>query len=220
MSKLLEKEIEQLRRKIMALSVLVEEGVVRAIKALNERDEILAREVLSSDEEIDRIEVEIEEDCLKILALHQPVASDLRYIIAMLKINADLERIGDLAVNIAHRAKSVARIKGTVPKLDFDGMAKRVRVMLLDSLKAMIDLNPELARKVCSSDDEIDDLNRTLHRELVAMIQKHPDQAETLTYYMSVARNLERIGDHATNIAEDVIYLVEGDIVRHSLKLN
>ena len=191
---------------------------MRSIKALTTHDDILAKKVLESDEEIDRIEVEIEEDCLKVLALHQPVASDLRYIIAILKMNSDLERIGDLAVNIAHRAKSLVRIKGVMPALDFEGMALSARAMLRDSLKSMIDLDSNLARRVCAADDEIDTRNRNLHKELVSLIQKHPDQAETFTYCMSVARNLERIADHATNIAEDVIYLKEGEIVRHSLK--
>jgi phosphate transport system protein len=161
------------------------------------------------------MEVEVEESCLKILALYQPVAIDLRFIIAVLKINNDLERVGDLAVNIAERAIFLATQPEVNVELDFTTMAVKTQEMLKKSLDALVNLNAGLAREVCACDDEIDAINRQMYLTVQDAMNTHPDQIEPLTHLLSASRHLERIADHATNIAEDVIYMIEGEIVRH-----
>ncbi len=215
MTQHLQREIESLKKRTLALSAVVEDSVHRAVKAVAERDAKLADGVLNGDREIDYLEVEVEEECLKVLALHQPVAIDLRFIIAVLKINNDLERIGDLASNVAHRAAALAKLPPVASPFDFDAMAKAVKVMLRQSLEALVTLDAGLARRVCAADDKVDAINRELYQKITGLIRARPDDTESLIHYFSVSRNLERIGDHATNIAEDVIYMVEGQIVRH-----
>ncbi len=217
MAQHLKREVEKIKKKILGLGALVEESVYRATKALSERDVALAREVLKGDEEIDATEVDVEEECLKILALHQPVAIDLRFIVAVLKINNDLERIGDLANNVAFRAESLTKLPQIVSPFDFPHMASLVRAMLSDALGALVGLDTALARKVCAADDAVDAINREVYQKITGHIRAQPDHTEALIHYFSASRNLERIGDHATNIAEDVIYMVDGEIVRHEV---
>ncbi len=212
----LRREIEKLRRMISSLATRVEENVEKAVTSVIDRDQTLAREVLDSDPAIDDQEVEVEEECLKILALHQPVANDLRYIVAVLKMNNDLERIGDLAVNIADIGLHLAVVEGLVIPYDLEGLVRRVREMLEKSLDAMMEMNAELAREVGGMDDEVDAINRRVYPDVQAAIRKHPDKIDSLIRLLRVSTNLERIADHATNIAEDVIYLVEGEIIRHT----
>jgi phosphate transport system protein len=213
----LHRAIENLKKRILELSAIVEESVYKAVKAVETRDAVLARDVVDGDTKIDLMEVEVEEECLKMLALHQPVATDLRFIVAVLKINNDLERIGDLAVNIASRASALAAIK-TPPQshIDFQDVQSKVQKMLRDSLEALVNLDEQLARKVCVSDDEVDDINRSVHKQVISSLKEFPGDVERLILFLSVSRNLERIADHATNIAEDVLYMVRGDIVRHT----
>lgn len=211
----LHREIDAIKRKILGLSALVEESVSSSVRAIDERDEALAQKVIDRDSEIDEIEVEVEEDCLKILALHQPVAIDLRFIIAVLKINNDLERIGDLAVNIAERAISLASMPSLEIPFDLQGMSDAVRKMLRESLDALVNLDPALARRICIEDDTVDAMNRRTYEVVNREVQKSPAKFNQLLPLLSVSRNLERIADHATNIAEDVIYMTEGEIVRH-----
>jgi phosphate transport system protein len=161
------------------------------------------------------MEVQVEESCLKILALYQPVATDLRFIIAVLKINNDLERVGDLAVNIAERAAFLATQPPLEMSFDFQKMAAKAQEMLKRSLDALVGFNAEMAEEVCLSDDEIDAMNRQVYFMVEEAIHTHPDQTESLIHTLSVSRHLERIADHATNIAEDVIYMIDGSIVRH-----
>lgn len=208
-------EIERLKKMILALSAKVEESVQRAVRAIDQRDARLGQRVVDSDYEIDSMEVEVEEECLKILALHQPVAIDLRLIIAVLKINSDLERIGDLAVNIAERAVFLATQERSPVWFNFASMAEKAQQMLRRSLDALVNLDPEMAREVCVADDEVDAMNREAYLIVQRGIQRHPDRLEALIHLLSVSRHLERIADHATNIAEDVIYMTEGQIVRH-----
>lgn len=215
MTQHLQREIEKLKKMILALSAVVEDSVHRAVKAVAERDPNLAAQVLDGDHQIDRMEIEVEEECLKVLALHQPVAIDLRFIIAVLKINNDLERIGDLASNIAWRAGSLAKLTPVASPFDFNAMAKAVKEMLRKSLESLVNLDTGLARAVCADDDAVDAINRDLYRKIAGLIKQRTDDTESLIHYFSVSRNLERIGDHATNIAEDVIYMAEGQIVRH-----
>ena len=208
-------ELVRLKKELFTLSAMVEESLHLAVRAVMERNAELAEKVGASDEAIDQKEVEIEEECLKILALYQPVAADLRYIIVVLKMNNDLERIGDLAVNIAHRASALIKLRKPEAYFDFSDMARKVQEMLRKALEALVNSDAKLAFSVCHSDDAVDELNRQMHDRIRKEIRANLDDLESLTYYMSVSRNLERIADHTTNIAEDVVYLVEGTIVRH-----
>jgi len=161
------------------------------------------------------MEVDVEEECLKILALYQPVAIDLRFIITALKINNDLERIGDLAVNIAERSEFLARQPEVHVPLDLEKMTEKTQSMLTKSLDALVNMDCDLAHQVCAADDEVDAMNRQMYLTVQDGIRQHPEQLESLIHLLSASRHLERIADHATNIAEDVIYMAEGQIVRH-----
>lgn len=209
------REIENLKKKILAVSSVVEESIARSIAAVIKHDATLARQVAEGDDEINEMEVDVEEECLKILALYQPVAVDLRFVVAVLKINNDLERMGDHAVNIADRAAYLA----TFPKLDvppeLDEMARRTQTMVKHSLDALVESDTELARQVCAADQEIDQYNRKMHVLIQDQMRNNPDEIDRLLHLLSVSRQLERIADLATNVAEDVIYTVEGTIVRH-----
>lgn len=215
MPKHLQREIENLKKKILSLGARIETTVHEVIRSIDERDAALAQNIIDDDIQIDDFEVEVEEDCLKILALHQPVAIDLRFIVAVLKINNDLERIGDLAVNIAERSVFLASVPQVSVAFDFARMSKKTESMLNRSLDALVNMSSELAHEVCADDDEVDSINRQMYLKIQEAIQKHPDQIASLIHLLSVSRHLERIADHATNIAEDVIYMIEGKIVRH-----
>ncbi len=218
MSKHIRREIATLKKEILALGAAVEEILYKAMKSLEKRDKALAEQVMEEDTVIDQMEVEIEEDCLKVLALHQPVAIDLRLIIAILKINNDLERVGDLAVNIAERAAFLAtREKIDIP-LDFMKMADIARDMLKKSLDALVSEDSALAHKVCGMDDAVDAINREMYILIQDEIRKDPSKMESLIHLLSVSRHLERVADLATNIAEDVIYMIDGEIVRHKVE--
>jgi phosphate transport system protein len=211
----LQREIEKLKKDLLLICSIVEEQVEMAIRALLDRDTVLAQKVVSGDADVDRREIEVEEECLKTLALHQPVANDLRMLIAALKINNDLERIGDLAVNIAREAEAfVAEPPVDVP-IDVGGMWEKTQKMLRDSVDALVNLDVALAADVCRRDDEIDAMKHDMRIVIEAAIRSTPDRITALLKLMAVCRNLERIADRATNIAEDVIYMVEGKIVRH-----
>jgi len=209
--------IEELKKGILALGTVVEENLLKSIRALETRDTALAQSIIDHDAEVDRMEVELEENCLKTLALHQPVAIDLRYIVAILKINNDLERIGDLAVNIAQRAEFLTLREKVDFAFDYRAMARKAERMLEMSLDALVNLDPRLARAVCAADDEVDDMNRRMLERVQGAIREDPEGLDRYLQYLLVARHLERVADHATNIAEDVIYMVEGEIVRHRL---
>ena len=215
MTKHFERELDGLKKELLELSAAVEESVVKSIQSLKDRDETLAREVIDNDDAVDNAEVALEEQCLKILALHQPVAGDLRFIVATLKINNELERVADLAVNIAERSLVIGRQKVIDPPFDFTHMAQKSRSMLTRAIDSIIRLDTVLAHEVCEADDEVDELNRDVYTQVYRLINEHPENAEILINYISVSRHLERIADYATNIAEDVIYLVEGKIIRH-----
>ena len=211
----LQREIERLKKKILSLSAVVENNVQMAVRSIEERDAGLAEKVIGLDSEIDQSEVDLEEDCLKILALHQPVAIDLRFIIAVLKINNDLERIGDLAVNIAERVQFLSSKPPIAIPFDLEGLVIKTQQMLKDSLDSLVNLNVKLARNVCQMDDEVDAINREMYDRVKDAIRTNPAQVDILIPYLSISRYLERVADHATNIAEDVIYMIEGQIARH-----
>lgn len=216
MSKHLEREIENLKKRVLALSATVESNIYKAVRALTERSSSLAEEVIVSDDrDIDRTEVEIEEECLKVLALHQPVAGDLRFIVAILKINSDLERMGDLAVNIAERAAFLASRERVEIPIDLALMMQKTQEQVRRSLDALVNRDAALAREVLAADDDVDAMNREMYIRIQDAIRRAPDQLESLIHLLSCSRHLERIADHATNVAEDVIYMVEGVIVRH-----
>ncbi len=215
MSLHLQREMEHLKKQLLSLCTLVEEQVEMSVRALVERDIELAVAVKNRDNEIDRREVEVEEECLKTLALHQPVAVDLRFVVAGMKMNNDLERIGDLAVNIARKAVSFARATPMEIPFDISGMWEKSRRMLRDSIQSLINRDVELARSVCVRDDEVDQMKHEIRQKAVEMMIAQPDRIPALLTLLAAARNLERIADHATNIAEDVIYMVDGSIIRH-----
>jgi phosphate transport system protein len=215
MSKHLQHDLDRLKKEILAMGALVEEAINRAIASLTQRDAALARQVLEGDDAIDRKEVEVEDLCLKILALHQPVAGDLRYIIAVLKVNNDLERMGDLAQNIAERVMFLAVNEPVPVHLDFTLMVELVRRMVGESLDALVNQDPVLARRVCVQDDEVDRLQKQMFETLQSVMMRDPKAVERAVQVLSVSRHLERIADSATNIAEDIVFMVEGDIIRH-----
>ena len=215
MTKHYQNEITKLKKDILHVTALVEENLRAAVKSIIERDPVLARDVINRDIEIDNFEVELEEEGLKILALYQPVAIDLRFIIAVMKINNDLERIGDLAENIAERAISLARKPDMPVPFDLNGMLAKVMSMVKLSADSLVDMDPQIARNVCEADDEVDECHRQTYRVVIEELKNKPENTHYLIDLLSVSRNLERIADHATNIAEDVIYMVEGEIVRH-----
>jgi phosphate transport system protein len=210
-----QREIERLKTDLLSLSALVEDTLHRAITSLRERDGALARIIIDTDPDIDQREVDIEEECQKILALHQPVAHDLRFLIACLKINAELERIGDAAVNIAERVVFLVTQEPIEVPFDYMGMAKKAETMLRNSLDALVNLNVNLAYEVIDADDEVDAFNREAYVQIENCIQKNPRLASSYTHLLGISRHIERIADHATNIAEDVVYLIEGAIIRH-----
>ena len=217
MAKHLQRELEHLKEEIISLGSTVETNLENAVKALSEMNNDLAEEVILKDRVIDRKEIEVEEECLKILALYQPVAIDLRFIVAVLKINNDLERIGDLAANIAKRTLFINENSPMDynAKFNFNDISDKVLRMLEKSLDALLNLDPVAAKEICAYDDEIDDLIRNMHQFIKDEMQKFPEKIDILLKYLHVFRYLERIGDLATNIAEDTIYMVDGDIVRH-----
>jgi phosphate transport system protein len=215
MSKHLERDLKYLQQDVLKLAGEVEEAITKAIRALQERNAPLAREAISGDDRIDLLDNRIEEECLKVLALHQPVAVDLRRIAAILKIDSDLERMGDLAVNMAERAVRLAELPPISVPNKLQRMTNATTEMVRQSLEAFFTLDARLARRVCGCDDDVDRLNAEIIQELIEIMRIAPETIEPALSLFSAIRHLERIADHATNIAEGVIYLVEGVIVRH-----
>ena len=216
MNKHFHKELEKIKKRILSLGSIVEDRVRMSIKAIETRDAGIARKIINGDYEIDGMEVEIEEECLKILALYQPVAVDLRFIATVIKINSELERIADEAVNIARGVNYLSKRKQDFDfDVDFSEMVDKTQFMLKRSLDAFVNLDTDIAVKVCILDDEIDKMNGEVHRLVKNAVQKNPELGEHLINLLLISRHLERIADHATNIAEEIIYLVDGEIVRH-----
>lgn len=208
-------EVQALQNQLVELSGKVEDQLHRAVEAIRHRDVKIASSVLDGDHAIDMAEVNLEEECLKILALHQPVAHDLRFIIAVLKMNNDLERIGDLAVNIARRAIFLASEAMPGTDYDFSSMAAKTSGMVRESLDALLREDVRMAEHVRESDKDVDEDHRNMYEQIKKSIRETPQHLDALINLLSISRNLERIADHATNIAEDVIYLYKGEIVRH-----
>ena len=215
MAKHLQRDLENLQRDLLGLAASVEEAIHTATRALREREPDPARQVIAGDTQIDQEENHIEEECLKILALHQPVAVDLRRIAAALKINTDLERMADLAEDIAERALHLAQLPAIPVPEKLQRMTDLTTTMVRQSLDSFVNLDSRQARRVCRLDDEVDRYNNEIIQELIVMMQESPAMVEPGLSLFSATRHLERIADHATNIAEDVVYLVEGTIIRH-----
>jgi phosphate transport system protein len=211
----LHQDLEALQRDILALAGAVEVAIDGAIRSLRERDSGLAEQVIAGDDRIDKQQNRIEEECLKVLALHQPVAVDLRRVTAILQINTDLERMADLAVDIAGRALHLLCLPPVPVPERFQRVADVTTVMVRQSLDAFVRLDAREALRVCRLDDEVDRLNAEIIQELVRAMQQSPQLVEPGLSLFSAARHLERIADHATNIAEDVVYLAEGVVIRH-----
>ena len=215
MTRHIERQLDQLKERILRVGTLVEEAISKSITALINRDTSLAQRVIANDSEIDAMEVEVEEECLKMLALYQPVAADLRFVVAALKINNDLERMGDLARNIAKR---VTQLEGGDPydlPPEIRTMATQAQEMVRQCLDAVVKRDPTLARQVREEDDIVDEARQRIQRRVLQGIKDQPKNVENLLRINSVSKHIERIADMATNIAEDVVYMVEGDIVRH-----
>ena len=215
MSSHLDREIRDLKSKLLSLSLLVEENLSVAVKAIKNRDLELSKKVRATDFEIDKKEVEVEEECLKLLALYQPVAIDLRFVIAALKINSDLERIGDLSVSISKRVRFLTKLPAADFPYDYEELAKAAKSMVKKSIQSLVDMDSDLARQICVDDDKVDMLNKKSIELVYEKINQKPENTQAYIHFLSISKNLERIADYATNIAEDVIYLVDGDIVRH-----
>ena len=208
-------ELEQLKSKLLEMSSLVESAIYRSIAAVSQKDEAAANEVLKNEGRINQIEIEIDEFAISLLALQQPMAQDLRFLVASIKINNDLERMGDLAVNIANRAISLLNEPMVKPLIDIPHIGALVQSMVRKSLDSFVTRDAELARSVLSSDDAVDDLRSASFHELMSFMEKDPKNIRQAVDLLSVVRNLERIADHATNIAEDVLFLIKGIDVRH-----
>jgi len=216
MTKHFHRELENIKKRVLTLGSLVEDRVRSAVKALEDMDGAAAAEIVRLDYEVDEMEVEIEEECLKVLALHQPVAVDLRFIVAVIKINNELERIGDQAVNIAQRVEVIARRPRPPFTFDYAVMSEKAIRMLKMSLDALVNLDVDLAYKVITMDDEVDQIKKDAYDKIKQAIQDLPDRVGYYINLLLISRHLERMGDHSTNIAEEVIYLVEGEIFRHA----
>ena len=210
-------ELEALKQTLLAMGGLVEDQIRRVMRALTERDDALAQEVIDRDRQVNAYDVEVDETCVNLLALYQPAAGDLRFITTAMKIVTDLERIGDQAVNIAQRALELNREPQLKPYIDLPRMAECAQAMVKDSLDAFVSRDTDQARRVCSADGEVDALKEQIFRELLTFMMADPRAIPRAIRLILISRFLERVADHATNIAEMVIYMVDSKMVRHTL---
>lgn len=216
-SKAFAADLGALQEKVLRMGALVEDAIGRALTALVDRDPELARETIGRDHLVNRLEVDVDEHCIELLALRQPAAGDLRLIITGLKINTDLERIGDLAVNLCERVLELLEAPPLKPLIDLPRMADRARAMLRQALDAYVARDAERAQQVCALDDEVDRLNDQVFRELLTYMLENPANIPRALGLIMIGKYLERIADHATNISEMVIYLVKGKDIRHTV---
>ena len=210
-------ELEALKQTLLAMGGLVEDQIRRVMKALLERDDVVAQEVNERDRQVNTYDVEVDEQCVSLLALHQPAAGDLRFITTAMKIVTDLERIGDQAVNIAQRVLELNVEPQLKPYIDLPRMAEKAQRMVKESLDAFVARDTALARQVCGEDAEVDALKEQIFRELLTFMMEDPRTIPRAIRLILISRFIERVADHATNIAEMVVYLVEGKMVRHTL---
>ena len=211
-------ELQHLKETLLRMSGMVEQAISMSVHSLLDRDESVARKVIESDHGIDMLEIEIDEECLKLLALYQPVAIDLRFIASAMKINGELERMGDLAVNIAERALYLIRQPEISPGIDLKRMSDFAQKMVRDSLDALVRSDSKEARAICKSDDIIDDMNRQALKALVAHMEQNPEDVNRAVHLILITRHLERIGDQATNVCEEIVFMVEGKTIKHRVE--
>jgi phosphate transport system protein len=213
-----DEELKSLKEKLLEMAARAEEQIALAVRALKDREEKLACQVLDREESINLFDIEIDEMCLRLLALRQPLATDLRFITSGMKISSDLERIGDLAVNIAERTIDLLKQPELKPLIDIPRMAEMAQAMVRDALNAFVNGDDVLARDVCLRDDQVDQLNDQVFRELLTYMMQEPGTISRAVDLILVGRHLERIADHATNIGEDVIYMVRGKTIKHHIE--
>ena len=214
-----EDELDHLQQILLRMGGLVEQQIARSIESLVRRNSDLAREVIARDREVNKLDIEIDELCFKLLALHQPAASDLRFVATAMKITTDLERIGDQAVNICERALEMNQEPTLKPYIDIPKMAEIAARMVRTSLDAFVQRDAEIARKLVGEDDQVDQLNQQIFRELLSYMAEDPRTISRATRILFISKYLERIADHATNIAEMVVFMVGGKMIRHVEKL-
>lgn len=213
-----DEELKELKEELLRMASIAEAAIAKSVKALVDRDPNLAQSVVASDDAINMLEIEVEALCLRLLALRQPIAADLRFIASAMKINSDLERIGDLAVNIAERTLDLLKDPPLKPLIDIPRMAELAQKMVKDSFDAFVNRDADLARSVCRRDDEVDQLNHQVFRELLTYMIEDPKTISRAVDLILVGRHLERIADHATNIGEDVVYMVKGKTIKHHIE--
>jgi len=214
-----DEELKALKEKILRMGAMVEEQITHSIKALVDRDSDLARRVIENDHKVNSMDVEVDEDCLRLIALHQPMAGDLRFLTTAMKISTELERMSDLAENISERTIELNEEPQIKPYIDIPRMAERAQRMVKESLDAFVNHDAQVARKVCADDDFVDELTEQIFRELLSFMLENPNSISRAIRITFISKYLERIADHATNIAELVVYLVEGKIIRHTTAL-
>lgn len=220
MERFFDEELKSLKEKLLRMAGLVEEAIELAIEALKDQKEEPARQVLAQEAEINALDVEVDETCLRLMALRQPMAGDLRFITSAMKITSELERMGDLAVNVAEQALLLAPLPMLKPLIDIPRMARLAQAMVRDAINAFINRDEALARSVCERDDEVDDLDEQIFRELLTYMMEDKANVKRAVALILVSRNLERLADHATNVGEDVIYLVKGKTIKHHVDRN
>ena len=217
MSRHFHEELDALKQTLLLMGALVEDQIRRAMQALVDRDDVSAQDVIDRDREVNAYDIEVDEKCVELLALNQPTAGDLRFITTAMKIVTDLERIGDQAVNIAQRTIELNREPQLKPYIDLPRMSEQAQRMVKDSLDAFVARDTMLARRVCGDDDSVDALKEQIFRELLTFMMEDPKTIPRAIRLIFISRSLERVADHATNIAEMVVYLVESKMVRHTL---
>jgi phosphate transport system protein len=215
MERFFDEELKNLKEKLLRMAGLVEESIELAIEALKDQKEEPARQVLCHETEINTLDVEVDEACLRLMALRQPMAGDLRFITSAMKITSELERMGDLAVNVAEQALILAKLPQLKPLIDIPRMARLAQAMVRDSINAFVNRDEALARSVCERDDEVDNLDEQIFRELLTYMMEDPASIKRAVALILVSRNIERMADHATNVGEDVIYLAKGKTIKH-----
>jgi phosphate transport system protein len=213
-----DEELKSLKEKLLEMGARAEEQIALAVRGLKQREEKMACRVLDREEAINLLDIELDEMCLRLLALRQPMAADLRFIASAMKISSDLERIGDLAVNIAERTIDLLKEPELKPLIDIPRMAQMAQEMVRDAINAFVNRDDKLAREVCERDDRVDELNQQVFRELLTYMMQDPGTISVAVDLILVGRHLERIADHATNIGEDVIYMVRGKTIKHHIE--
>ncbi len=208
-------ELKSVKDRILRMGALVEDQIANAIKGLVERNSEIARDVIANDHQVNALDVEIDEECLRLIALHQPMARDLRFLTTAMKISTELERMSDLAENVSERAIELNQEPQLKPYIDIPRMAQHAQTMVKEALDSFVNMDSKLARKVCGDDDYMDDVNEQIFRELLSFMLEDPKTISRAVRITFISKYLERVADHATNVGELVVYMVEGKIIRH-----